>query len=211
MIIALAGLPRVGKDTFAQTIINYYGEKNVVSYAFAKPFKDALHYLFGWSYESMENGNKEAIDPKYGISIRQGMEYIGTDIMRKDIRKRFPGFDSLIGENIWANRAVDFLQENSDKTVIITDLRHKVEYEMLLAKKAYLIYIERPYFKELNTKKMYDIAGMKFHKILSNNMEDDLPYFKSKVMDAYGEALALNIGKTREIDYIKTRKSYNEL
>lgn len=183
MIIAFAGLPRVGKDFASKILIDY--APNVVTYSFALPFKLALCDLLGWTMEDFESDKKDIVDPVYGVTMRQMMEYIGTEIMRKHIRASFPLFDKLIGENIWVKRAEHFIEENTDKTVVITDLRHTVEYEMLKARKAHTVYIERPNYPKLDTSKSYDIKTMTFDHWIVNRKEGDTEYFKKKVIDLY--------------------------
>lgn len=186
MLIALAGLPRVGKDYFANHLINIVGSDCIVKYSFAQPIKEVCSILFGWSLESFEMDDKELIDPTLGVSRRSMMEYIGTAIMRKDICKHFPLFNKIVGENIWVHRAEDFLEKNKDKDIIITDTRHLIEYNMLKAKGAIFVKIDRPNYPLLDTSKCYDISLMpKFDHVIVNAFEGQIEKYQKKVVELY--------------------------
>ena len=163
MVIALSGAPRVGKDTFANFFIN---NNNVVSYAFAKPIKEMLCAAFGWSMNVFESDLKDVKDFFWHISPRETMEYIGTEIMRCDIRNRFPEFDKFIGEKIWVKRFEKFYLENKNKTIIITDLRYDPEFDFLSSLEYYNILIERD---GTDSTRMYDINKHNYHFKLENN------------------------------------------
>lgn len=187
-IICLAGLPRVGKDTASKYMLDC--DLNAISYSFAMPFKFALCEMFGWNYEDFELDNKEEIDPKYGLSKRQAMEYIGSTIMRGQIRKDFPIFDKLVGDRIWTNRALDFIENNKHKNIIITDLRYAPEYEALSKiDNVVFVRIIRPNYKKLDSSKSYDINKMKFNYIINNDIEGNLLNFKNKVVKLFNQII----------------------
>ena len=161
----LCGLPRSGKDEFAKAIKSHH---NIEIYSFALPIKQMCCAAFGWKLEDFENDNKDIIDPYWNISMRQAMEYIGTKIMRNDIRKEFPLFDQLIGERIWVKRFEKFYLENKHKDIIVTDLRYNPEYEFFQSIKQFkkIIQINRPNCDET---KWYDIKNFKTDIELENN------------------------------------------
>ncbi len=179
MVIALAGLPRVGKDTFANYCVNTF--PNVVTYSFALPFKKALCEMFGWTMEEFEDDTKDLVDSKYGISPREAMEFIGSKVMRGIIRLQYPEFNKRIGESIWTNRAEDFIKANEHKTVIITDLRFLVEYEMLVRNKATLVEVKRSNFLLPDILRCYDIPKMKFDLTIDNDEECEIEHYTDKV------------------------------
>lgn len=183
MIIALCGLPRCGKDTFAHALSST--KKDVVTYSFALPFKKALCEMFGWKLEDFENDNKELIDPFWGVSKREMMEYLGSEICRSHMRKKFPLFDKLIADNIWVKRFELFYKENKHKTIIITDLRYKPEYEFLKTiEHKKIIMINRPNYT-LDTSRWYDILDMNFDCSIDNDVEGDISNFNHKAFELY--------------------------
>lgn len=183
MIIALSGLPRVGKDVATKHIQSCF--PGTLSYAFAEPFKRALCEMFLWKMEDFDDDSKEAIDQYWGVSKRDMMEYIGTGIMRRDIRERFPLFDKLIGEEIWVKRLELFIKQNPNKDIVISDLRYMPEYKFLKSQNVILVEILRPNYKNLDYSKAYDIPKMKFDLSLRNDREGDIQSFKQKVYKLY--------------------------
>lgn len=181
MIIALSGLPRVGKDTAAKAIKREY--PNVLTYAFVDPLKKALCEIFGWSLSSFDDDTKDSIDPYWGISKRQMLEYIGSTIFRNDIRINFPNFDALIGDRIWVKRLDLFIKDHPDNDIIVTDLRFLPEYDYLkFAKK---IYISRPNYTKLDTTKYYQMPLMKFDYELENTNEGHVEEFENKAVELF--------------------------
>lgn len=181
MVISLSGLPRTGKDTAAAAIKRSY--PNVLTYAFVDPFKKALCEIFGWSLESFDFDSKDSIDPYWGVSKRQMLEYVGSTIFRNDIRIKFPDFDKLIGDKIWVKRLDIFIRDHPNNDIIVTDLRFLPEYEYLnFAKK---IYISRPNYTKLDTTKYYQIPLMKFDYELENNIEGSTEEFENKAIELF--------------------------
>lgn len=178
MVIALCGLPRVGKDEFANTIISLH--KNVLKYSFAEPIKQMCCAAFGWKLEDFENDNKDMIDPYWGISMRQAMEYIGSKIMRGSIREEFPLFDKLIGERIWVKRFEKFYLENKHKDIIVTDLRYNPEYQFLSTVNRKVVLINRPNCDE---SRWYDIKKFEYDCILEN--DSSLSDYQHKCNELY--------------------------
>lgn len=64
------------------------------------------------------------------LSIRQLMQYYGTNVIRR-----------FLGDKTWINAT---LNQSEDKNIIISDLRFKVEYSEVKLRNGIVIYIERP-------------------------------------------------------------------
>lgn len=64
------------------------------------------------------------------LSIRQLMQYYGTNVIRR-----------FLGDKTWINAT---LNKSEDKNIIISDLRFKVEYSEVKLRNGTIIYIERP-------------------------------------------------------------------
>jgi hypothetical protein len=182
MIFALCGLPRVGKDEFAKTILSTH--KNVLRYAFADPIKQMCCIAFGWDISIFESSKKDEIDEYWKVKPREMLEFVGTECLRKHICKEFPIFKKFIGEKIWVKRFEKFYLENKHKDIIITDLRFDPEFEFLQTiEKKSIIKIERPNF-ECDKTKAYDIEKHQFDILLNNDVED-LFYYKAKINELY--------------------------
>ena len=73
--------------------------------------------------------SEESIPQETYISIRQLMQYYGTNVIRK-----------FLGDKTWINAT---LNKSGTHNIIISDLRFKVEYEEIKNKNGITIYIKR--------------------------------------------------------------------
>ena len=142
MIIALIGAERVGKDTFADILVNEYGFKK---HSMADPIRDISKVIFpGW-FNSGSDGrlefavDKDIVEPKSGICPREFMKWLGTDIFQLEFHRRFPDV-SIPPRSIWsaicANKITkpatpDSMYSGSSANWIIPDVRFKHEAEQL--------------------------------------------------------------------------------
>lgn len=136
MIIGIHGPLNGGKDTVAN-IIQAIKPDRYNRYAFARPLKEALKVLLGFTQEQLEDRVlKETVDPFWGFSPRKAMQMLGTEFGRDMLRK-----------DIWIKRAereVD-INRSLGRGTIITDVRFENEVEWLRSRDdAVLIYIIAP-------------------------------------------------------------------
>lgn len=130
LIIGFTGRAGAGKDTAASLI-----EPRVHNLAFAKPLKDAAKILFNFTDEQLYDPvKKEEVDPKWGKSPREILQWLGTDVLRNHISKDF----FLINME---NRIKEIEKEN----IAITDVRFNNEAELIHKKGGIIIKIERPF------------------------------------------------------------------
>lgn len=130
MIIALIGSERVGKDTFAEILVNEYGFKK---HSMADPIRDIAQIIFpNWFSNSGDSKtefviDKDIVEPSSGICPRDFMKWLGTDIFQLEFHKRFPDInipERSIWSTICANKIINSaLYENW----IIPDVRFKHE------------------------------------------------------------------------------------
>lgn len=136
MIIGIHGPLNGGKDTVAN-IIQQQCTNKFNRYAFARPLKEALKVLLGFSQEQLEDRVlKETVDPFWGFSPRKAMQMLGTEFGRDMLRK-----------DIWIKRAEREIELNFRQGLgtIITDVRFENEVEWLRSRDdAVLIYIVAP-------------------------------------------------------------------
>lgn len=124
-VIGLCGRRRVGKDTVANILNELYGYENV---KISQDLKDALRILFGFSGEQIESGLKDQTDEYWGISPRQAMQFIGTEVMQYNINSLLPD----IGRKFWIKGCINKHIEPFDtKRIVLSDLRFVHEYEEL--------------------------------------------------------------------------------
>lgn len=136
MIIGIHGPLNGGKDTVANIIQMMYPQK-FGRYAFAKPLKDALKVMLGFSDIQLEDRKlKEEVDPFWGFTPRKAMQLLGTEFGR-----------DMLSKDIWIKRAELEISRNSQHSrgTIITDVRFENEVEWLRSRDdAVLIYIVAP-------------------------------------------------------------------
>jgi len=169
MIIALCGLPRCGKDTFASF---FKDRSDIVQYAFADPIRKLVCDVFSWKEESFQSDSKDEIDPFWKVSKRQMLEFFGDAVCKKQMCENFPEFNREIGNNIWVKRFEFFLKENKDKHILITDLRFQPEYDFLKTLNTKIIFLNRANYIQPSIERWYDIKNFKFNYILTNKTLD---------------------------------------
>ena len=136
MIIGIHGPLNGGKDTVAN-IIQQMHPQQFGRYAFARPLKDALKIMFGFSDLQLEDRKlKDEVDPFWGFTPRKAMQLLGTEFGRDMLRK-----------DVWIKRAEHEASQNERKKqgMLITDVRFENEAEWLRSRDdAVLIYITAP-------------------------------------------------------------------
>ena len=128
MLIGITGRKRSGKDTVAAYLRDKY---RFVRYQMASPLKKAVCALFGWDPDIVEDGpEKEKIDPRYGISPRQAMQFMGFEL-GKELGGRFTEFETTTGRLLYVKRMVQFVQANEHVNIVIPDIRMPYEIEAI--------------------------------------------------------------------------------
>lgn len=129
IIIGLTGKAGSGKDTVA----SFLDKKNTDVFAFADPLKHACKILFNFTEEQLYDPYmKEQIDIRWNKSPREIFQWLGTDVIRKHIKEDF--FIINMKNKI----------ENSDKNIIITDVRFDNEAEFIKSIGGIIVKINRP-------------------------------------------------------------------
>lgn len=111
--------------------------------------------------DSKFNRLAKNLDPlltQSNLTIRQLMQYFGTEVMRK-----------FFGENVWINSTL----KHASKNTIITDLRFKSEYNAVKSKGATVIFINRPGYtfgQHASEREMEDLLiNNKYDVVINNN------------------------------------------
>ena len=109
--------------------------------SFADPVRDVCRAYFGWTEEWLLGKHKEDVDPYWGISPRQAMQYLGTEVGRVGIAENYPEFKSVTGDSIWIKSAKKNIRVKSSKeyisnygkirAFIIPDMRFLNEYDAM--------------------------------------------------------------------------------
>jgi len=118
-IVGFTGVMGAGKTTAANMI------EGAIVLSFAEPLKSAVKILFALTDTQLHTlDGKNTVDPRWGISPRELLQYLGTDC----IRNKFPGhWVKLMGHKIQQ------LQDKiGDEAIIaIDDIRFEDEAELV--------------------------------------------------------------------------------
>jgi hypothetical protein len=110
----------------------------------AGPLKEAAQAIFGWDESLIEDPEKkEQIDPKWGVSPRVAMQYLGHEFL-KDLGEVNPAFAEKTGTNLYVIRMAQFFERNQASNIVVTDVRFPAEVEAIHKAGGIVIRVDRP-------------------------------------------------------------------
>ena len=146
VLIGLVGFKGAGKSVVANALVTDGTDKNGTQLwkkgAFAAPLKQGLQAMFGLSEAQLHLAEyKEVVDPRYDVTPRQLMQVVGTDLLRHELVKHFPGIP-----NIWVSRMNEFIATAAAQgmNVVVEDVRFPDEVECIRKHGGKLILVTRP-------------------------------------------------------------------
>jgi len=141
-LLGILGKKRHGKDTVSDYIVLKYGFKKDT---LAQPIKDICKILFDFSDEQLYGNLKDTIDENLGTTPRAIFQYLGTDILRKDLNKiaQKKNCENLFVDHM-KKRCANYL--NNNESVIISDIRCQNEVDAIHEMGGIIIKIDRPNF-----------------------------------------------------------------
>jgi hypothetical protein len=122
MLIGLLGEKESGKDTAADYIAITY---NFRKERHARPVKDTAKAIFGFTDEQVDGSLKETIDPRWNITPRTAMQFVGT-VFRDHINQILPG----INNDIWI-KSLHLRNQGTSDNIIIADVRYQNEVDAI--------------------------------------------------------------------------------
>lgn len=127
-IIGITGRKFNGKDTLGNYLVNNFSYKKL---SYADPIKDITRILFGFNEEQLYGSLKETIDDNWNTTPRNIMQFLGTEIFRKQMNQVIPN----IGEDFWIKylevKMTNLLKENPNQKFVICDVRFPNEVESI--------------------------------------------------------------------------------
>lgn len=132
MIVGFAGYARSGKDSAADALMSV-GFSRI---AFADKLREFVYELnpkvAGWDLRKIIdiygwNGYKET---SWGDSIREQLQYVGTDLAR-----------NILGPDVWVNATLQSISEEED--LVITDVRFPNEADAIRTRGGKVFLIQR--------------------------------------------------------------------
>lgn len=137
-IVAVCGKKRSGKDTVADFLCRSFGYTNR---KISEDLKKVVQVLFDFSDTQVESDDKDVVDPRWDISPRQAMQFIGTHVMQFEIQKLLT--DKSVGRQFWIQSFATKYCDDTNSHIVISDLRFPHEYEILKRYGVYVIRVER--------------------------------------------------------------------
>ena len=132
LLLGLAGKAGSGKSTVAAYLCREHGYQE---FAFAAALKEVVGVAFDFSQEQLYGDQKETVDPRWGVSPRWCLQWLGTEVLRA----RFP--------EIWIKHLrrdmLEFLSINGQRPVVVSDVRFADEALALKKMGGMLVKIER--------------------------------------------------------------------
>lgn len=116
LLIGFVGTKGVGKDTAADVLVAKHG---FVRRKFAQPIKDVCVTLFQIPECDFEGPQKETVVDRHGLSPRQMMQMVGTDMFRR-----------MVHADFWVRHFEDWCAAQPPTSrVVVTDLRFQNEID----------------------------------------------------------------------------------
>jgi len=142
--------------TFVCVIVSLFGPKIVIyiyinnkkppfnnnkyklkRYSFADPIKYGCKEMFGFSDEQCWGNLKEIVDERYGVTPREILQVMGTEMLREGIQKILPNWK--IKDQIWIERFNEFYRNIDIKYGVDTTDMHPSEKQNLFIKEDFII------------------------------------------------------------------------
>lgn len=180
-IVAFLGAKRVGKDTAADHLVETQG---YTKYSLASPMKQAVKELFHFSDEQMWGMEKDVIDPYWGLTPREVMQFIGIDTLFNGLGERFPH----LGHTFFMRAFERWSQEHPGECIVIADLRMQEELCCLKEMGALVIKLERPGFENSDSHfseaQVASVEGYDLSIVNDGSLEEFLDKIDKALTDA---------------------------
>ena len=136
LIIGITGTKGAGKDTLASAIIRM-GRKRGVDVrraAFADKLKEVCADLFGLTQLQLHGdmASKEAIDARWGMSAREILQKMGTEVGRS------------VHPDVWIRYVMRQIERSPDAIWAISDVRFENEAATIREAGGIIVRVERP-------------------------------------------------------------------
>lgn len=154
-IVGFVGLKGSGKDTAA----NYLEKNGYSRAAYADPLRDVVVRMFQLQDPKYLDGPGKEEPGPLGVSYREGMQVVGTDFVREQLKDRLPNVHGKKGE-FWLEHMKATIERcaKEGKNLAITDVRFENEAEQIISQGGLLLFVYRP--PEI-LKEFYGASGWK--------------------------------------------------
>jgi dephospho-CoA kinase len=137
LVIALCGARRAGKDEIAKLLTSRYGFSHR---KISGTLKSVVSEIFQIPPSSLEDASKDCVDPSWGVTPRQIMQFVGTELFQEKLQDLLPS----VKRGIWVQSLCKEIAAK-DTPVVISDMRFVHEYELLRRSvRLVCVRVERP-------------------------------------------------------------------
>lgn len=144
LLIGLTGFAGHGKTTATNMLKTF----NFHEYALADPLKRGCMAMFGFTEEQcFDDKLKNVIDPYWGVSPREVLQKVGTELFRDQIKNAMPNIK--LGESgvLWIRNFEKYYESNKHKNIIVSDVRNVDEAQTIKKLDGFIIRIHNPRIK----------------------------------------------------------------
>ena len=141
-IVGIMGPKRSGKDTAAKLLVRYHRFRTC---SFASFLKEGCRSFFMLSHDQLYGEQKDVIDPRWNTTPRRIYQVVGTDMLRKQLKKFIPEINMGSDTTIWC-RDFRFWLDNfkTPQRIVVPDVRFKDEANLIRDLGGIIIQIDRP-------------------------------------------------------------------
>lgn len=193
-LIGFAGRMHSGKDTAYQVLSRYsVREKSCEAVfrrvAFADPLKFAALNAFGGAhanYWGSPQDKNEIVHP-WGVSGRQILQFMGTEMFRDTVSNLVPG----LGSNFWVRRLEQEIHTHDPEIIhCITDVRFQNEADWIIDNNGIIIGISRdgmPFGNGIEGHRSEQGFTVKerYHEVINNGTREQLLEELLKIITQY--------------------------
>lgn len=126
LIIGVSGQARHGKDTISDYLVTNYGFTKLF---LAQPIKEVCQTIFSLNEEQLYGELKEVVDIRWGISPREILQFVGTELFRNRIGDLLPE----VGDAIWVKCLIEkvksIIERDPGALIVISDVRFLNEWQ----------------------------------------------------------------------------------
>lgn len=170
IVVGLTGLARSGKDSAASVLVDCFQFRRI---AFADALKEGCAAMLGLPLHRMYEGDREAILPEWGFSIRSFLQRMGTECVRTEF-----------GDDFWIKAVQQRIASKAaqgNTRFVISDARFPNEAQWIRSMGGHVIHIERPGLERMDHASERGVPRELLDPVLVN--DGTLKQFESKVYD----------------------------
>jgi len=186
VLIGLIGLKQSGKDTFADYLVDKHHFKKL---AFAEPVKKICQVMFLLTEEQLNDPHqKEVVDGRWGLSPRQMMQKVGTDMVRQ-----------TWDDDFWVKN-MDMRIRQVVQKVVVSDVRFPNEAQWIRDKGGLLVRIDDGREKPQDTHSSETSQASIQEDVCVFNEKNGLEDFHWKVEELFRKIVYGRLFEKNEID-----------